>query len=63
MFTQGTVTNCCRDCSAKNDLLPRFQRVMTIFSQPSPYVKEKLFLRQLKTYVYQADLFDASGLS
>jgi hypothetical protein len=63
MFTQGTVANCGKDCPAKSDLLLRFQRVMTSFSQPSPYVKENIFLLQLKTYVYQADLFDASGLS
>jgi hypothetical protein len=63
MFTQGTVANCGKDCPAKSDLLLRFQRVMTSFSQPSPYVKENIFLLQLKTYVYQADLFDASGLT
>ena len=62
MFTQGTVANCGKDCPVKSDLLLRFQRVMTIFRKSSPYVKEKLFLLQLKTYVYQADLFDASGL-
>jgi hypothetical protein len=62
MFTQSTVANCCRDCPAKSDLLLRFYRVMTSFHKSSPYVKEKIFLLQLKTYVYQADLFDASGL-
>jgi hypothetical protein len=43
MFTQGTVANCGKDCPAKSDLLLRFQRVMTSFSQPSPYVKETIF--------------------
>ncbi len=61
MFTQGTVANCGKDCPAKSDLLLRFKRVMTIFRKSSPYVKE-IFLLQFKTYVYQADLFDASGL-
>ena len=63
MCTQGTVANCGKDCPVKSDLLLRLQRVMTIFRKSSPYVKEKIFLLQLKTYVYQADLFDASGLS
>ena len=62
MFTQGTVANCGKDCPAKSDLLLRFQRVMTIFRKSLPYVKEKIFLLQLKTCVYEADLFDASGL-
>jgi hypothetical protein len=61
MFTQGTAANSFRHCPAKSDLLPGFQGVARSLAGFT-LCERRIFFGQLKPYVHQAGLFDASLL-